>query len=234
MHSEEHFYAIRIRNKRRRIRDSKTHKAKQLIQLGKQQQALRTIQQHLGYEALETPYQKGFKRFFVLSEQVISDKEKCLYEELLPWVNTIQYSLRHDFKKKKRVKRKRVFVDTIQELKTYYAYQFYKVPDHLQRFFVPVLYCSRNRYSIELRFTFSEPWRYKLCVAPHMITHRKIVDTELATTIKQLDNMIDTKCLRPKIDKARSKRYQYKNGIKYIKHSEIQVPIQQLLKNNNE
>ncbi len=116
MKNENNFYVIRGKTDRRRKRETIRQKEKQLIQLDKKESQLYTQRNNLGFELLEKPYQKGFKRFFIVREDVAQTKYADFYNELLIYINTTKYSLRKDFRKSKNVKRKRVFVETIQEL----------------------------------------------------------------------------------------------------------------------
>lgn len=229
MNKDTYGEALRIKSSRRRRRDIKKYKDKKYIRLDKQRDELRQKEQDLGFEPLEAPYQKGFKRSFVVREELHSEAKNAFYNELLPYINTMQYSLRKDFKKRKRIRRKKVYVETLQEMREY-CYGFHKIPDQFKSHFVKKEKLTKDKKQTYFVYVFAEPWRYKLKVEPHIITHRKVIDNVLNSEIQQLENYIERQHLEPKIAKAKSARHQYK-WEHYLKHQEVLPPIFKILNN---
>ena len=87
MHTNNgHPYALsyRLRSARNKKRDlKKEDKEKRLIQLHKQEVMLWTDRRKLPWVPLAEPYQKGWKRFFVLREDVKRSNNAGFYESLL-------------------------------------------------------------------------------------------------------------------------------------------------------
>lgn len=232
MKNENIFFAIRGKSDRRRIRDSKKQKEKSFIELYKKERKLNLLYRNLGIEELENPYQKGFKRSFVLREDIAKTKKAEFYLELLKHINTTQKSLRKDFKKKKRKNRKRIYTESEQHLKRLDTYEFCKLPDTFKPHFMKVESYSLKYKRVEIKYIFIESWRYVLKVTPNMVKHRKRLDATLVSEIKQIENYIDRNYLRPVIDKVRSKNHQCKNW--NIKPKEKQIPVFKILKQENE
>ena len=210
MKNENNFYVIRGKTDRRRKRETIRQKEKQLIQLDKKESQLYTQRNNLGFELLEKPYQKGFKRFFIVREDVAQTKYVDFYNELLVYINTTKYSLRKDFKKSKKVKRKRVFVETIQELESFYSYTFNKIPEKFKQYFLPIEEYHPNFKTFITKYKFIEPWKYVLKIEPNMITQRRKIDIELEQELSQIKNKIERNHLRIRINKAKSKKTNYK------------------------
>jgi len=232
MKNENNFYVIRGKTDRRRKRDRIKQIQKQYIKLYKKENLLCKQERSLGFEALEQPYQKGFKRFFVLRKEIHSEKQILFYNELLTIINTKQLSLRKDFKKRKRVNRKKVYLETEQKLSELNVWEFLKLPEKFKPHFIRVEYHHLKWNSITIKYIFCEPWRYVLRVEPNMITHIKKIDSVLESEIKEIENFIEHHYLRPKISKSRSKKFKWKEH--KIKNKEVQIPILKLLKINEQ
>ncbi|WP_281632180.1 hypothetical protein [Flavobacterium luteolum] len=56
-----------------------------------------------------------------------------------------------------------------------------------------------KRYKIH--YVFNEPWRYVLRVSPYMITHTKMVDSDLESEIQVVENYIVNHNLRDKTNR---------------------------------
>ncbi len=103
MHTQE--LACRIKSVRQKRRLVKTDRDKQLIQLDKRRAELRQQKRLLPLVPLEHPCQRGWKRFFVLREDLKHSPGKAFYETLLAKVKTVEYHHDKEFKRKKRRKR---------------------------------------------------------------------------------------------------------------------------------
>lgn len=232
MKNETLAFAIRGKTDRRRKREAFKQKEKQLIQLDKKVSQLHKQRRNLGFELLEKPYQKGFKRSFIAREDVAETKYGGFYNELLTYVNTTKYSLRKDFKKSKKIKRKRVFVETTQELESFHDFQFKKIPEKFKPSFLPTLEYHPNFKSFVVKYKFIEPWRYVLKVEPNIIIHRRKIDNELEQEISQIQNKIERSHLRIKMNKAKSKKTKYKEW--KVADNKKLIPLYKIIKQNNE
>jgi len=53
---------------------------------------------------------------------------------------------------------------------------------------------------VDIKYVFTEPWRYKLKVTPHMITHIKLMDLDIERELSYIAEHIDNHNLEPRIN----------------------------------
>ena len=213
---------LRIRTKRRRKRASVEARDKKLIRLYKEEKELRKRKYNLPMIDLSPPIQKGYKRFFVVREDVKRSKMGSFYENLLQKINTFQYSSTKIFKKKAKRKGKKVLVDIEQKLNVIYPHELKKLKlDERQ------LNCFDYKIVLEVLgktirekhfYEFKEPWRYVLRIRPNMIDKVKAFDSELEQRIAELDTILyENHKSNGRLIKMKGWcRYIYKNQEKYI------------------
>ncbi|MDZ7900020.1 MAG: hypothetical protein U5N85_18600 [Arcicella sp.] len=80
-------------------------KNKQLIRLYREDRSLRKQKYELPMIDLVPPIQRGWKRYFIVREDVRRSKMGVFYENLLQKINTVQHSADKTFKVKKETKR---------------------------------------------------------------------------------------------------------------------------------
>lgn len=185
---------FRIRTKRRRKRASIEAKDKKLIGLYKQDKELRKQKKELPMIDLVPPIQKGYKRFFVVREDVKRSKIRSFYENLLQKINTFQYNETKIFKQKTKKFGRKIYVEREQSLKVFYPNDFAKLKlneRQIECFELRLLQEIRGRtiYSKEV-YVFKEPWRFVLRIRPNMIEKVKLFDAELEQKIAEVDAVI--------------------------------------------
>ncbi|SHL22083.1 hypothetical protein [Flavobacterium chilense] len=218
---DEYALCTRFKSKKRKKRLVKQDFEKQLIQLRKLEVELWKKRRDLPLVPLANPYQKGWQRNFILREDVSRSNEAEFYRTLLDKINTWQFSSEKSFKRKKKRKRRNVYVEKFQTVKEFLEWEW-KSPKlgltekEKVHFYKRERWCSNfKRY--KTHYVFNEPWRYVLRVSPYMITHTKMVDSDLESEIQLLDNYITNLNLRYKINKLvdgfshRWKYYQNEN-----------------------
>jgi len=202
---DEYALCTRFKSRRRKERLAKEDFEKHLIQLRKREKELWKKRKDLPLIPLENPYQKGWQRSFVLREDVARSSEAEFYRTLLEKINTWQFSSEKSFKRKKKRKRRNVYVEKIQTVKEFSEWEWKSPKLELTEkekahFYKRERWCSNfKRYKIH--YVFNEPWRYVLRVSPYMITHTKMVDSDLESEIQILDNYIVNLNLRNKINR---------------------------------
>lgn len=213
---DEYALCTRFKSKRRKKRLAKEDFEKQLIRLRKREKELWSKLKNLPLVPLESPYQKGWERSFVLREDVARSSEAEFYRTLLEKINTWQFSSEKSFKRKKKRKRRNVYVEKLQTVKEFSEWDWRSPKLELTEkekthFYKRERWCSNfKRYKIH--YVFNEPWRYVLRVSPYMITHTKMVDSDLESEIQLLDNYIVNLNLRYKINKlilGSSRKWRY-------------------------
>ncbi|MCP2025662.1 ATP-dependent Clp protease ATP-binding subunit ClpA [Flavobacterium sp. HSC-32F16] len=202
---DEYALCARFKSKKRKKRLAKEDFEKQLIQLRKSEKELWLKRKNLPLVPLENPYQKGWQRNFILREDIARSNEASFYSTLLEKINTWQFSSEKSFKRKKKRKRRNVYVEKIQTVKEFSEWEWRSSKLELTEkekahFYKRERWCSNfKRYKIH--YVFNEPWRYVLRVSPYMITHTKMVDSDLESEIQLLDNYIVNLNLRCKINR---------------------------------
>ncbi|KRD10170.1 hypothetical protein ASE21_10635 [Flavobacterium sp. Root901] len=238
---EEYALCTRFKDKRRKKRLVKKDLDKQLIQLRKLEVELWNKRRDLPLVPLEIPYQKGWQRNFKLRDDVARSSEASFYRELLEKINTWQFSPEKSFKRKKKRKGKHVYVEKIQNVKEFSPSEWTSSKNELTEkekvhFYKRERWCSNfKRYKVH--YVFNEPWRYVLRVSPHMVTHTRMVDSDLESEIDIIDNYIVNHNLRDKINKLvkgfsnRWKYYQSENPreINPIKNIGLNILYQQYI-----
>ena len=197
------------RTKRRKIKKARD---KKLLDLEKERLHIWNTIHNLGYEDLFPPVQRGWKRLFVLRNDVAESKYAECYQQILDTINKIAICHRKDFKVKKRRQGKRYYVKTIQELESLTAWDLSKseLSEEQKALFLRVEYYCPFVKAIRVKYEFKEPWRFVLRVQPNMITKTRIRDWELESKLKQIDNYLKRNNLQYRIDKLRGRRnYRY-------------------------
>jgi hypothetical protein len=200
----EHFLQqFRLRSARNKIRMQHEDFEKKLRALAIERRELYKQQRELGWIELEKPIVRGWKRYFVLREDVARSKQKAFFETLLEKINTVQLSHRKDFKKKKRQFGKKIYVDKQQYPLPLSVNDILKlkVTEKELAYFEEREIIKKPYDRPVKRFVFTEPWRFTLRIRPNLITKVRAQDTELEQRITEISNYIDQNNLKGKVDK---------------------------------
>lgn len=205
----------RLKSARRKKRLQKKDFDKQLIQIIKKEKLLWQKRRELPMIPLENPYQKGWKRYFVVREDIKRSPSAGFFTTLLEKINTVQHHPDKSFKIKKRRRgsRKRskgaeVRRQFLQEfLEWDWNHHSLKLTEPEKAHFHLYEKTSKDRKSKCFVYRFNEPWRYVLQVKPHMITEVKMVDSLLEQEIQLLDNYITNHYLKRRMNKITGRGY---------------------------
>jgi hypothetical protein len=199
-----HEWPCRIKSARRKRRLVKTDRDKQLIQLDKRQTELLQQKRLLPPVPLELPYQRGWKRFFVLRDDIKHSPRSEFYEALLAKINTVEYHYDKSFKRKKRRKKRYGYEVMQQLLGEFYPYSWQvnrmNLTEQEKTCFTQVETFDVKTRRTEVKYVFTEPWRCVLKVMPHMITHTKLMDADIERELSYIKGHIDNHDLAPRID----------------------------------
>lgn len=224
----------RLKTARQKRRAVITARDKQLLQLDRYEDELWRKSRRPIYVPLEPPIQKGYVRFFVLREDVARGRQASFFQGILDKINTEQYFHRKDFKKKKRVRGKKVWVDKEQYVKALYPWEIEKLaltPEELAYFEERPVYSAQKGKEVLMKF-FTQPWRFELRVRPYMLTHRRVVDPVLESRMREVDNYITIRQLRHRMDwltqSRGSSRRRWEPAVK-VKERYKKKPLRQLL-----
>ncbi len=219
-----HEWACRIKSIRRKKRLVKLDFDKHLIKLSKTREQLWQQQRNLPMVPLEHPYQRGWKRLFVLRDDIKRGPAAEFYETLLKKINTVQYHHDRSFKFKKRRKKKYGYKMRKQELREIDQYDWVnnrlKLFEKEQACFTCVSFINNSRRP-DIKYVFTEPWRFVLKVMPHMVTEVKLHDNVLQQQIAEVDNHIEKHFYEPRMHRLTNGRHyhwkdEFNERIKYI------------------
>jgi hypothetical protein len=190
MGSIESQASVRFKSERRRKRLPKKDQEKHLLLLHREENKLRRQIRNLGYEPLVPPVQKGYKRLFVLSDDVQQSKQAAFFTELLKKINTVQYSDTKVFTKKKRRGRK-IHVSREQQQAALQAWEWEqkKLTEAEAVYFNPVTVWDRAGEPRTV-YRFREPWRFVLRAVPNLITEVKIKDNLIEQKVDNIDRYL--------------------------------------------
>ena len=185
--------SYRLRTARKRKRDKKNDFHKHLLQLDKERRALELQIRNLGWEPLVPPVQKGWKRLFVLREDVARSKQAEFYAGILAKINTVQWDHRKDFLKKKRVFGRKKYVVREQFLLRPSEHHFAKLAfseKEKQQFSEEWIYNHGRKIYIK-QYVFIEPWRFRLKVQPNLIDKVRKTDPELEARLHEIESFLE-------------------------------------------
>lgn len=188
----EDILSYRLRTARQRKRMQYEDFDKQLLRIHREEEALYKQQQNLGWEPLTPPVQKGWKRFFVLREDVARSKQAEFYENILRKINTCDWSHRRDFMIRKRRFGRKKYVVKGQQLLRPQSWHFERLgftEAEQQQFHEVDEYDAHGRFIT--RYVFNEPWRFVLRVRPNMIDKVKKRDSTIESRIQEIDNYLE-------------------------------------------
>jgi hypothetical protein len=195
---------------------------KRLIGLHKEEKALYEQKRNLGWEPLHPPVQKGWKRFFVLRDDVAKSRHAVFFEDILKNINTCTWSHRKDFKVKKRRFGKKSYVVKPQYLLKLNSRKFEELnfSDREKQFFHEVWEYDWSKVLVK-KFVFTELWRYRLIVKPNMIDRIRKIDAELETRLDEIDEYLEKNNYRGKqIKLVHGRGWRSRSGLEHEKYNE--------------
>ena len=226
-------YRLRTARQKKRMQYEDFHK--HLIRLHKEDKALWSRKCNLGYEPLVPPVQKGWKRFYVLREDVAKSKHAEFFANILKKINTYDWSYRKDFLVKHRKCGRKKYKVRGQILLRPDEAHFAKLGFTLRekQFFHEEYFHEKWRGRIK-RYVFNEPWRFVLRVRPNMIDKVKIVDGEIESRMARIDNYLcknDYSHIQLKLLYGNNKWRSFKDFEKYNEKNPLKnKPLHEILK----
>lgn len=234
----EDILCYRLRTARQKKRMQYEDFDKYLIQLHKEEGALRVKKWNLGWEPLLPPVQKGWKRCFVLRDDVARSKQAEFFESILKKINTYDWSYRKDFRVRKRRYGRNKYGIKTQQLLRPYAYEIGKFA-----FTYKEMQCFHEVWERDWkkqpvkRYVFNEPWRFVLRTSPNMIDKVRIRDAEIEKRLYEINNYLK----RNDYDARQSKilgdsyKWRYRETKKeWEKNPLHNIPIPQILDSLND
>ena len=152
---------------------------------------------------LETPYQLGWDRYFVLRDDIKTRKDVHVISKILTLINNTIYSRKGDFKLYNyKIKKWEPISQTIESID---LSTFEMLSEKEKSFFhkrYELRYSSAVREKVwQTRYVFRFPEFFVFKIVPHMITHQWIPDSEWERRYTEINNKIRRNNLWPKIVK---------------------------------
>ncbi len=188
----EDILCYRLRTARHKTRMQYEDFDKQLRRLNREKVSLWNKQRNLGWEPLRPPVQRGWKRIFVLREDVARTNRAGFFAGILEKINTTERSWRKDFKVRKRYRGRKIYVVKPQEVKKLDLREWKKAGFTAaeQMFFQHTVTIDRKGH-ITQRYVFTQPWRFVLRVLPDMIDQVRIRDAALEQRLQEIENRVN-------------------------------------------
>src|SRR5882724_5665965 len=188
----EDILCYRIRTVRQKNRLRYKDFDRQLLELHREQKELCLQKENLGWEPLTPPIQRGWKRFFVLREDVAKNRDAPFFENILAKINTTDWSHRRDFVVRRRRFGKKIYVVKGQKLLQPREYYFFKLNfSEMEKRLFDVEYVSEGpRQDPVKKYVFKEPWRFVLRIRPNLISKVRVRDEYLEARLKRIDNYL--------------------------------------------
>lgn len=204
----------KLKTARQKKRLQKKDFDKQVIQIIKKREQYWQQRCDLPWVPLEEPYQRGWKRHFVLREDIQRSAMGHFYQQFLKNINTFQFSPDKSFKAKRKRKQRKTTVDRKQFLREFPEWQWnsdkYHSLNELEKtqFHLYEKWDDKSK-TVKMVYRFNEPWRYVLKIVPNLITHVKLLDSQLEQDIQRLDNFITQHQIEARIYKLTGGAYHY-------------------------
>jgi len=194
-------YKFRTARQRKRMRYKDFDKA--LLKIHRQENELWDQRSNLGWEPLNPPVQKGWKRFYVLRDDVALSKHALFFENILKRINTYDWSPKKQFLAKKRKRGRKIYVERKQNLKMPGEWEFKRMDfnDNEKQFFHVEPFVEKWGKQFSYRYVFNEPWHFVLRVRPNMIDKIRIKDAVLESRIREIDNYLERNVYRRRLNK---------------------------------
>ena len=208
--------SFRIRPARAKKRAVKTGREKQLRKLDRESAELWRQQRDLGFVTLDPPLMRGWKRTFVLREDVARSRYADFYRQVLEKINTVQTHPDRKFLVKKRMKGRKKQVPRKQHLRTFSAMAFKRMEftEWELRKFHTVEHWNGHTKRFETEYVFSDAWCFQLQVRPDMIHRVRRESVLLEQRMKEIDNYLDGYALRGTLSRLRGRSYTWRHHTK--------------------
>lgn len=203
----------RLKTKRQKRRALIKDRDRRLLHMGRRYYQLHAHRRNLPMVPVAPPYQRGWKRTFVLRADVAQSADAAFFATLLQKINTVMYHRNEQFTHyRRKTYRGKMLAEPIpQELIVFYSWQWDSaecpLTDKERRYFRPVVRWLPRWQKFSVHYEFAEPWRYVLQVSTHMVTHVRATDSELDSELQRIDNYLTGHHLYPVYTRLRGQSY---------------------------
>jgi hypothetical protein len=197
------------------MRMDKFENEKELISIWKKKWRLMQGKRALNWVELPKPERWGYKRFFVLREDVAKSREANFYAGILKLIQNTVLSRDKKFEYKDyKTKTKKPIMQYVKDIDLREWNKLIaagKLTDKQQSFFERKWKNNPGNRGGYWTFEFKKPWVFEMKRQPHYITHRILIDPKLESELTELSNRIERQNLTPKISKIMGWKYGWKD-----------------------
>ena len=192
-----------------------------ILALDRERQRISKSSDYKTVVPLDEPYQKGWKRLFVLRPEVQQSSKAEFYQQILNTINTVQYHYDQSFKKPKRKGRwHKYYFDELPKLQAIEEYYWgaKKPPfsEEQRACFNKVKFWDESYYRWEYKYVFTQPDLFTVAVLPHMVTTVIIGDALLEQRLAWIDDHIKGFAQENRLRSMKGGWYKYWKSWVYI------------------
>ena len=214
----------RLKPARRKRRLLIKDRDKQLLKLDQERHRISKDPDYNTIVPLDEPYQKGWKRLFVLKSEVQRSDKAAFYQGILDEINEVQYHYDQSFKRPKRkgIWHKYIFKELpkLHSISNWHVNRS-NLNEEQRACFTRVAYWNQIYYRWEHHYKFDNPDLFELAVVPHIIDSVKTGDALLEQRLAWIDDYIRWNGLYYRLDKLKKgNRYNgWKDGTEKLKYA---------------
>lgn len=214
----------RLKSARRKKRLVKEDRDKQLLKLDRERTRITNDPDYNSVIPLDEPYQKGWKRLFVLKPEVQKSAKADFYQQILNKINTVRYHYDRSFKKPKRRRWQRFNYEDLPTLNIISRYDWninkHQLSEEQRACFERVDFWNDQRYAMDYCYRFTQPELFEIVVRPHIIDTVKVGDALLEQRIAWINNHIDNHHLQSRLQKLHKGGWnnRWKRGTEKLKY----------------
>jgi hypothetical protein len=215
----------RLKSARRKKRLQKEDRDKQLLRLYKERERISNDPDYKIVVPLDEPYQRGWKRLFVLKKEVQKSNLTVFYQQILDQINMIQYHYDASFKKRKRSTHRHGYRCELPKLQSISRFDWnmnkHKLSDEQRCYFSKIEFWEPSLYSWDYKYEFANPELFELKILPHIVNTITEVDIMMARRLSFIDDYMEKNGMNYRLTKLKGGYYKYwkrtyDEKIKYI------------------
>jgi hypothetical protein len=215
----------RLKSARRKTRLVKEDRDKQLLALDRERNHIDKDPDYKITIPLDEPYQKGWKRLFVLKPEVQQSDKTEFYQGILDKINNVQYH--HDvlFKRPKRRRWQRFYYDDLPQLSSLSSRDWqqnkHQMNEQQRACFTRVEFWDQYYYRWDHYYKFAAPELFEIAVLPNIITTIKVGDALLEQRMTWIDDQFYKNGLQYRLDKLKNGNCYngWKDGTEKLKYN---------------
>jgi hypothetical protein len=191
---------------------------------------LQHAKRELPWVPLDEPYQKGWKRLWVLRPDVAKSDKAEFYQQIVDSLTEVQYHYDESFKPPKRKGRgHRYHFEKLPRLrgidKYNWASNWHKLSDEQRLLFKKVTVWDEYRRQWDHYYRFDESYLFEIAVRPHMIYKVKLHDEELEKEINFIDDKLYKGPFRDRFQRLTGGYYKYWKSWGYTERKKYINPL---------